>query len=547
MGGLGEIGMNCLVLEANNEAIMIDCGLIFADLDHFGVEYGVPDFSQIEEIKDKITAVVITHGHEDHIGALAYAIRAGIKAPIFACPFTKALIEDRLRQAGVLSGVKFNVFQPGSLLNFNEFKIKTVPVNHSIIESVALLIDTPAGKIVHTGDFRIDPNPFYGEKINLQDFKKAGDEGVLLFLSDSTNVEFEEEGLSESVIYEQFEKIFSNTRGLTVVTMFSSNICRLGQIFKLANKIGLKVAVTGRSMSDNIEFAIDNGYLTDAKAVLIPVEDLDKHPREKVILLAAGCQGEYRSAFSRIAKDEHKFIDLREDDIVVYSARVIPGNEKPVGNTFNKIYKQEAEVVSGYHHKIHASGHATRPELKKMLEFVRPKFFLPVHGEYRFLSKHALLAKETGVSEENIIIAQNGDIYDLQNNLMRLIGSTDEVRVWIGSRQNDIITKTILRERRRMAERGVVISTLLKNKEGRVRADLINLKSYGFACDALSEELMTEAQRIVAGVVKRYNDELDGSFAEPFNLAEEVRIDLRRYFGNTLGLKPPVISTVIDL
>lgn len=410
LGGLGEIGMNCLILEYEEEIIVVDCGLLFSDLDHFGVEYIIPDFTYLTERKDKVKAFVITHGHEDHIGALPFALKAGVRAPVYCSSFTSLLIRERLKDHGLENKVDLRVFKMGERLDLGHFKVVPVSVNHSIVDSAALFIDTPEGKIIHTGDFKIDPTPFYGQGIDLDLFSKAGDEGVLLLLSDSTNVERHEHSMSESIIYQKFEQLFAAAEGLTIVSMFASNVGRMGQVFDLAQKLGKKIALSGRGMEQNVRLSMEAGYLKGGASHVIPLGDLEKYSRKEVIVLSTGSQGEYRSSLIRIAQNEHPVISLQQGDVVLMSSKFIPGNEKAIGRMINNLFKQGAEVLYEAVHDIHVSGHATRPELKEMLMRVRPRFFVPIHGEYRHLVHHSDLAKEAGVEPENVVLAVNGDV-----------------------------------------------------------------------------------------------------------------------------------------
>jgi ribonuclease J len=412
LGGLSEIGMNCMVLEYADEMLVIDCGLMFSELDHFGVQFIIPDFKYIIERKDKLRGFILTHGHEDHIGALVFAIKAGLNAPIYASPFTALLLTQKLREHGLESSVDLITFEPGQRIEFEYFKVQTTSVNHSIVDASALIIETPLGAIVHTGDFKIDSTPFYGRKIDEGIFKKYGDQGVLVLLSDSTNVERCTHTQSESVIYAKFEQLFAAAEGLTVIAMFASNVARMGQIFELAKKLGKRVAVSGRTMEQNVRLGMDTGYLKDALSVIIPLQDIDSVERKNVILVSSGSQAELGSSLLRVSKGDHKQVQVKSGDVVVMSSRYIPGNEKPIGKMINQLFMQGAHVLYEAIEDIHVSGHASKPELKTMLEWVRPKYFIPIHGEYRHLVHHAKLAKESGVREENAIVAVNGDVID---------------------------------------------------------------------------------------------------------------------------------------
>ncbi|HLE01273.1 MAG TPA: ribonuclease J [Bdellovibrionota bacterium] len=546
LGGLGEIGMNCTVFEYQDEIMVLDCGLLFSDLDHFGVEFIIPDFSYLKERKDRVKAFVISHGHEDHIGALAFAFKAGIEAPIYASSFSSLLIRERLKEHGLENKVELRTFEPGDRIDLGVFKITTVPVNHSIVDAAAMIIDTPVGKIVHTGDFKIDSNPFYGEMIDLDAFAKAGDEGVLLLMSDSTNVERQEHSLSESVIYGKFEQHFAKARGLTIVSMFASNVGRMGQVFDLAKRLGKRIALSGRSMEQNVRLAMESGYLQGAESVLISLGDLDSFPRSEVIVISTGSQGEYRSSLIRVANGEHSQIKLQRGDLVLMSSKFIPGNEKAIGRMINNLFRQGAEVLYESVHDIHVSGHATRPELKKMLELVRPKFFVPVHGEYRHLVHHANLARETGVAAENVTIAVNGDLIAVTPESCAVTEHVEELRVLVEGREGSDVSKLVLKDRRQMGEKGVVFSIMVRNAETRRIISGPEMISKGLAHENLEGALIEEAKDLIRQVVLRYEDELR-SGNPPMDLQETVRIELRRFFNQKLGKKPTVLPIILDL
>jgi ribonuclease J len=546
LGGLGEIGMNCMVLEYGDEIIVVDCGLLFSDLDHFGVEFVIPDFTYLKERKEKVKAFLITHGHEDHIGALPFALKAGINVPVYASPFSSLLIRERLKEHGLEDRVDLRTFQMGDRIDFKHFKISTVSVNHSIVDSAAMIIDTPLGKVVHTGDFKIDSTPFFGQMIDLKAFGRAGDEGVLLLLSDSTNVERHEHSMSESIIYQKFEQLFAAAQGLTLVSMFASNVSRMGQVFDIAKRLNKKIALTGRSMEQNVRLGMEAGYLKGADSVLISLDQLDKYKREEVIVLSTGSQGEHRSALIRIAMGEHSSVQLQPGDLVLMSSKFIPGNEKAIGRMINNLFKQGAEVLYEAVHDIHVSGHATRPELKKMLDLVRPKFFVPIHGEYRHLVHHAALARETGVSPENVLIAVNGDVIAVTPDSCRVVEHFEEPRVLVEGREGNDISKLVLRERRQMGEKGVVFSLMVRNAETRRIISGPEIISKGLTHEDREAWLIEEAKKLVKKVISDHDRTIGGRGPE-MDLQETIRIELRRFFNQNMGKKPIVLPIILDL
>lgn len=546
LGGLGEIGMNCMVLESQDEILILDCGVHFSDLDHFGVEFVIPDFTYLTERKDKIKGFVITHGHEDHIGAIPFALKAGIKAPIYASPFSSLMIRERLKEHGLEQSTEIRTYKIGETLQFEGFKVRTVSVNHSIVDAAALIIETPHGKIVHTGDFKIDPTPFYGSQLDSKIFQKAGEEGVLLLLSDSTNVERHEHSMSENMIYHAFERLFAAAEGLTIVSMFASNVGRMGQVFELAKKLGKKVALSGRSMDQNVRLGNEVGYLKGADKVLIPVQDIDQYQRNQVIVLSTGSQGEYRSSLIRVSMGEHADIKLQKGDLVIMSSRYIPGNEKAIGRMINNLFKQGAEVLYEAVHDIHVSGHATRPELKQMLEWTKPKFFIPVHGEYRHLVHHAKLSQEVGVKEQNSLIAINGDIIEITPQSMKIVEHLEEPRVLIEGREGNDISKLVLKERRQLGEKGIVFSLMVRNAETRQIISGPEIISKGLANESMEGWLIEEAKRIAKKVIVDYEHSLRTN-GPPYDLQETMRIELRRFFNDNIGKKPVVLPLILDM
>lgn len=546
LGGLGEIGMNCMLLEYQDEIIVIDCGLLFSDLDHFGVEFVIPDFSYLLARKDKVKAFIMTHGHEDHVGALPFALKAGIQAPVYASLFTSLLIRERMKEYALEDGIDLRTFKMGEHIDLGHFKVTTVPVNHSIVDAAALIIDTPVGKVIHTGDFKIDSTPFYGEKIDLRAFAQAGEQGVKLLLSDSTNVERHTHNMSESVITESFEHLFAAAQGLTIVSMFASNVARMGQVFELAKKLDKKVALSGRTMEQNVRLGAEAGYLKGSESQIISLDDLHKYPREQVIVLSTGSQGESRAALLRIAFGEHAQIKLQPGDRVLMSSKFIPGNEKAIGRMINQLFKQGADVLYEAVHQMHVSGHATRPELLEMLNLIKPQFFVPIHGEYRHLVHHALLAEESGMKPENVLIAVNGDVLSVTEDSCQVVEHFDENRVLVEGREGKDISKLVLRERRQMGEKGLVFSLLVRNAETRQIISGPEIISKGFTLEVEQLNLMDDAKKLVKALVQNYEQGYRERGPE-MDLQETIRVELRRFFHRRVGKKPIVLPIILDL
>ncbi len=547
LGGLGEIGMNCMVIEYGDEIIIVDCGLLFSDLEHFGVEFVIPDFAYLRERKDKIKAIILTHGHEDHIGAIPFLLKSGIRAPLYASNFTTLLLRERLKEYGLDQSTEVRTFKMGEKLAISKsFQVTTVSVNHSIVDAAALIIDTPDGKVIHTGDFKIDPTPFYGRELDKAVFQKAGEDGVLLLMSDSTNVERCDHSLSESMIYQNFEKLFAAAQGLTVIAMFASNVARIGQVLQLAKRMGKKVAVSGRSMEGNIDLGQEIGYAKDAPSVLISLDQISNYDRKQVIVLTSGSQAEERSALARISNGEHKQIKLEQGDVVLMSSRSIPGNEKAIGRMINNLFKHGAEVLYEAIHDIHVSGHATRPELKLMLEWTKPKFFIPIHGEYRHLVHHAALAEEAGVPKEHVVVATNGAVIEIDRDHCAIVQQMEEPRVLIEGRQGGDISKLVLKDRRQMAEKGIVFALMVRNVETRRIMSGPEIVARGLMNENLEPHMLEEARTSVRKIIIQYEAEIRRGERET-DLQETVRVELRRFFERNIGRRPTVIPIILDL
>jgi ribonuclease J len=547
MGGLGEIGMNCMVVESPEEIIILDCGVMFSDLDHFGIEFVIPDFTYLQNRADKVKAVILTHGHEDHIGAVPYLIKHGIRAPLYASPFTSLMLREKLAEFGLLRSVEIRTFRMGETFSTKDFKITTASVNHSIVDAAALIIDTPVGKIIHTGDFKMDPSPFFGQKFDEEVFKKAGEEGVLLLLSDSTNVERHSHSQSEREVYGSFDNLFAAAEGLTMVAMFSSNVARMAQVFDIAKKQGKKVALCGRSMEQNFGLAQEAGYIKDVAGQRISLDHIDDYRREEVIVLTTGTQGEYRSALFRVAQGEHSIIALGEGDRVLMSSRFIPGNEKEVGRMINTLFKQGADVLYEATHRIHVSGHATRPELKQMIEWTRPRFFLPIHGEYRHLVHHGDVAAETGMSDDRILIASNGDVLSIGTDHFEVVHQMEEEpRTFIDGAVMNEITKEILKDRRKLAESGGVFVLMTMDPDTRnvVAGPQVILR--GIATPEQETGLIAKTQELV-GRLLRENRRAGEKALSIADLTESIRVEVRRLYHSIIGKKPVVIPFIIEL
>ena len=454
LGGLGEIGKNMTAIEFGTDIIVVDCGLGFPDEDMYGIDIVIPDISYLKANAEKVRGIVITHGHEDHIGAVPYVIH-DLNVPIYATPLTAALIELKLEEHDLLYNTQIFTKKAGDIFRLGCFSVEFIAVNHSIADAVALAIKTPIGTIVHTGDFKIDLTPVQGKVIDLPRFGQLGNEGVLALLSDSTNVEKPGLSASERKVGETFDKLFKNCDQRIIITTFASNVHRLQQIIDVAAKYKRKVAITGRSMENILRVATVLGYLNAPENVLVDLAQINKLPKDKVVIISTGSQGETMSALYRMAFSEHRQINIAPGDRVIISASAIPGNENMISKVIDELFHKGAEVIYDRNTALHVSGHASQEEQKMMLALVRPKFFIPVHGEYRMLVKHAELGRIMGVDPKNVVIAENGKIIEISKKSVKLNGSVQSGAVMVDGMGVGDVGSVVMRDRHRLT-RGFV-------------------------------------------------------------------------------------------
>ncbi len=497
LGGLNEIGKNMTAFECGNDIFIVDCGLAFPDSDMLGVDMVIPDFSYIEQNADKVKGIIITHGHEDHIGGLAYLLKK-VNMPVYATKLTIGLIEGKLREHNLTGSAKLNVVAPRQTIKLGCMAIEFIRVNHSIPDAVALAIHTPAGIVVHTGDFKVDFTPVQGGVIDLARFGELGSRGVLALMSDSTNAERPGHTASERTVGESFTRLFDKAEGKRIiVATFASNIQRIQQIINNAVRNNRKVAVFGRSMLNVISTAQELGYLRVPEGVLIDIDTMNNMPPEEIVLITTGSQGEPMSALTRMAMSEHKNVTITPQDYIIISANPIPGNEKMVTRVVNELMKAGAEVVYESMYEIHVSGHACREELKLMLALTKPAFFIPAHGEYKHLKKHAGLAYEMGMNEENVIIGSIGDVIETDGMNMNITGKVPAGRVLVDGLGVGDVGSIVLRDRKRLSEDGLIIVVATIESESNTILAGPDIISRGFVYVRESEELMDEARELV--------------------------------------------------
>ena len=497
LGGLNEIGKNMTVFECSNDMFILDCGLAFPDADMPGVDIVIPDFTYVERNKEKVRGIVITHGHEDHIGGLAYLLKK-INVPVYATRLTIGLIEGKLKEQGLYGKVNLNIVEPKKTVKMGCMAVEFIKVNHSIPDSVGMAIHTPAGVIVHTGDFKVDYSPIDGKIIDLARFGELGSRGVLALMADSTNAERPGYTHSERTVGDSFDKLFQKGEGKRIIiATFSSNIHRVQQIVNCAARYGRKVAVFGRSMVNVINTAIELGYLDAPDGIFIDIEMMNRYSSEQIVLITTGSQGEPMSALTRMAMNDHKKVNITPMDFIIISATPIPGNEKFVTRVVNELMKSGAEVVYEAMYEVHVSGHACQEELKLMQSLTKPKFFIPVHGEYKHLKKHADLAFQLGMPKDNVIIAEIGNVIETDGNTMKVVSQVPAGRILVDGLGVGDVGSIVLRDRKHLAQDGLIIIVIGIERSSNEIVAGPDIISRGFVYVRESEELMVEAKGLL--------------------------------------------------
>ena len=496
LGGLNEVGKNMTLYEYKDDMFLVDCGLAFPDPEMLGVDLVIPDFSYVEKNADKIKGIVITHGHEDHIGGLAYLLKT-VNIPVYGTKLTIGLIQGKLKEHGLLNSVKLYEIAPGDVVNLGEFTVEAIHVNHSIPDAIALAIKCETGTVIQTGDFKVDSTPIDGGMIDLSRFAQLGDEGVLCLLSDSTNAERAGYTESERRVGESFEVLFRKAgKNRIIVATFASNIHRVQQIINVAHSLGRKVAIIGRSLENVVNISAQLGYLNIPENVLINADLINKYPAEDIVVITTGSQGEPMSALSRMAFSDHRKVEIRPDDYVIISATPIPGNEKTVSKVVNELLKLGAQVIYEKMYDVHVSGHACQEELKLIMGLVKPKYFIPVHGEHKHLRKHALLAESMGISTDNIFIADNGYVAELTNQSLISAAPVPAGKVFVDGYGVGDVGSVVLRDRKHLGQDGIIVVTAsLDYETGQLIAGP-EVISRGFVYVKENEELIAQARKI---------------------------------------------------
>ncbi len=544
LGGVGEIGLNMTVFEYGEDIIVVDAGLMFPEEDMHGVDYVIADTTYLQERKENIRAILLTHGHEDHIGALPYLLR-DIHVPIYGTALTIGLVTSKLREHNLPEEPELVVIKPRDRVDLGCFTVEFIRVTHSIVDGVGLGIETPLGRVVHTGDFKLDPTPVDGELMDFHKFTEYGEKGTLVLLSDSTNAEKGGFTFSEKEVRRGLDNIFASARGRIIVATFASNIHRVQQVVDAAVMVGRKVALSGRSMVNNAQIAMDLGYLKVPGNTWLKLNEIKNLDDNKVVLITTGSQGEPMSALSRMAVEEHKQIKIKTGDVVVLSSKVIPGNERAIGRVINHLFKRGAIVHYEKVSDIHVSGHASKEELKLMLNMVRPKFFIPIHGEYRHLVYHSILAGKSNVPEGNIFILQDGEPVEfLEDGTARRGVKVTAGRVFVDGKGVGDVGDVVLRDRRRLAKDGVIIILLNIEKESGKIISGPDIVSRGFVYEDNSHELLDAAKTEIEYALMEMDQEVKNDI---LMVETKLRRVLKKFIYKKIERTPMILPIIMEM
>ncbi|MDI6687049.1 MAG: ribonuclease J [Desulfobacterales bacterium] len=543
LGGLGEIGLNMMVFEYGDTLFVIDAGLMFPEDYMLGIDIVIPNFDYIRRHKHKLSGIVLTHAHEDHIGALPYLLRE-INAPVFGTPFTLGIVKHKLEEHGVLSTSSLHEISPQEKLRFGIFELEFIRVCHSIVGGVGLAIKTPFGLIVHTGDFKISQTPIDGLMTDVNRFAQCGEEGVLLLMSDSTNVEREGYAISDQEVGETLSKIIEQGEGRVIVALFASNISRIQQIIDIAKAKDRKILFDGKSIKTNVRIAKDFGYISIPKGTEIDLKQINDFPDDEIVIITTGSQGEPMSSLSRMASGRHIRLTIKRGDTVVLSSKFIPGNEKAIAKIINSLYRQGADVIYEKISDIHVSGHAFQEGLKQMINLTKPKYFVPIHGELRHLILHARLAEQSGVSKERILFAENGHIIEFDENGGRVREKVVTGHVLIDGKGIGDVGWSVLKERRILSEDGIVAVTMAFDEETGIVVYGPDVVSRGFIFGTETGHLLEDAKCVILEIIEEVEPETPDRIDK---IRSRVRSDLRKYFYFTIKRHPVIFPFIIEI
>ncbi len=543
LGGVGEIGKNMYAYEYNGEIIVVDCGLMFPDDEMYGVDLVIPDISFLLEHREQVLGIFLTHGHEDHIGGLPFVLKQ-LQVPIFATKLTLGMIRGKLEEHGMVTHEQSREIQPGDTLHLGAFHVEAIRVNHSIPDAVAFAIHTPIGTVVHTGDFKFDQTPVDGEVADFHRFAQLGHQGVLALFSDSTNAERPGYTGSERQVGKVLDDVIAAAKQRVLVASFASNVHRIQQVMNAAEKNGRKLAVVGRSMENVVRIALELGYLKASEGTMIDIDDISRFPANKVVIMTTGSQGEPMAALSRMAASEHKKVEILPGDTVIIAATPVPGNEKSVSRTINNLYKRGAEVVYSSSMGVHVSGHASQEELKLMITLVQPRFFCPIHGEYRMLITNARLAEAVGVPKPNILIGEIGSVYEFTEGTAAIVGKVNSGVVFVDGLGVGDVGNIVLRDRKLLAEDGVIVVVVAIDRESQTVISGPDIVSRGFVYVRESDQLIEDAKQKIREALETADSRRMGDWSAIKSL---VRDTLGRFVFERTRRRPMILPIVMEI
>lgn len=544
LGGLNEVGKNMTLFEYGEDMFLVDCGLAFPDQDMLGVDLVLPDFTYVERNADRIRGIVITHGHEDHIGGLPYLLKV-LNVPVYGTKLTVGLIQGNLREHGLLNSASLNVINPGDVITLGGFTVEAIHVTHSIPDALGLAIRCEGGTIVHTGDFKIDTTPIDGGMMDLGRLAEIGQEGVLCLMSDSTNAERPGFTESERKVGESFETLFRKAgNNRIIVATFSSNIHRVQQIMNVAASLGRKVALVGRSLENVVSISAELGYLNIPEGIVIDINMINRYPADKLVIITTGSQGEPMSALTRMAFSDHRKVEIHPNDYVIISATPIPGNEKTVSRVVNELMKLGADVVYEKMYEVHVSGHACQEELKMIMGIVKPKYFIPVHGELKHLRKHAGLALSMGIPKENILIADNGRVAEISKKALRCTSTVPAGRVFVDGYGVGDVGSVVLRDRKHLAQDGLVIVAVCIDRESGMIVSGPDVVTRGFVYVKESEELINAAREVAVEAIEA---QTDGGYFDWNSIKASLRDEISHLMYERTKRSPMILPVIMEV
>jgi len=544
LGGLGEIGLNMMVFEYGDTIVIIDSGLMFPEDYMLGVDYVIPNMDYIRQNKSRVAGIILTHAHEDHVGALPYLLRE-VNVPVYATGFTIGMLRNKLEEHDLFSATSLNKISPKEKLTIPPFEFEFIRVNHSVVDGVGLAVTTPVGCIVHTGDFKLSDTFIPGMMTDIDTFARLGQEGVLALLSDSTNVEKEGQTISDEVIGKTLENIITKSTGRVIVALFASNIARIQQVVNIIKSGNRKIIFNGRSIELSVKVASELGMLHIPDGMEIDVDHIDQYAPHEILIITTGSQGEPMSALTRMSVDRHKQIKVEKGDTVILSSKFIPGNEKAIAKIINNLFRKGADVIYEKISEIHVSGHAFRDELKKMIGLTQPKYFIPIHGELRHLVHHARLAEESGIPENRVLMAENGQIIEFDQNGGRINGNVTTSRILVDGKGVGDVGRRVLKERRHLSEEGLVVVTLALDEETGFVVYGPEITSKGFVFELETGHIIEDAKCVVLEIIE------DVSLLEPAKRVEVLRKrlhqSLREYFNFTMKRRPLILPFILEV